>query len=58
MRSMDREQLDLATLHAAVANFVARVGFLFFSREAATEISALVLSIGPSKDSVCRHGQS
>ncbi|MFM7977963.1 MAG: hypothetical protein ACKPKO_01495 [Candidatus Fonsibacter sp.] len=29
MRIMDREQLDLATLHAAVATFVQRVEFLF-----------------------------
>ena len=29
VRIMDREQLDLATLHATVANFVARVDSLF-----------------------------
>ena len=29
VRSMDREQLDLATLHATVGNFVERVDFLF-----------------------------
>jgi hypothetical protein len=29
VRSMDREQLDLATLHTTVANFVERVEFLF-----------------------------
>ena len=29
VKSMDREQLDLATLHATVADFVKRVDFLF-----------------------------
>ena len=29
VRSMDREQLDLATLHATVDKFVERVGVLF-----------------------------
>ena len=29
VRSMDREQFDLATVHATVANFVERVDFLF-----------------------------
>ena len=29
VRNMDREQLDLATLHATIANFVERVDFIF-----------------------------